>query len=138
MSWLRSVAAVSAGVALSPPQLERAAVDEPRAPALGPPPSAIVGQPGALTLRAPGSPMILVRRSVFVMGSTSDDVVATLVECQREPGGHRCEPTLFSNESPQRTVTLSAFWLDRAEVTVAEYARCAALGRCRALPLGEG
>ena len=33
---------------------------------------------------------------------------------------------------------MSAFWLDRTEVTVADYARCATRGPCPALPFAEG
>ncbi len=93
---------------------------------------------GVLTLKAPGSAMILVPAGSFVMGSTGDDVVAALLDCQREPGGDRCEQNLFANEAPLHRVTLSAFWLDRTEVTIGDYARCVATGRCRALPLGQG
>jgi formylglycine-generating enzyme required for sulfatase activity len=82
--------------------------------------------------------MILVPAGTFVMGSTGDDVLSALVDCQHEPAGDRCEGTQFADESPPHRVTLSAYFLDRTEVTVAEYGRCVAAGRCRALPLGDG
>jgi formylglycine-generating enzyme required for sulfatase activity len=100
---------------------------------------AVVGdRPSVLSLRAPGSPMILVRGGTFVMGSTGDDVMAAILDCQREPGGDRCDQSLFANEAPLHRVTLSPYWLDRLEVTVGDYAQCVTAGRCRALPLGEG
>jgi formylglycine-generating enzyme required for sulfatase activity len=93
---------------------------------------------GVLTLASRASQMILVPRSEFTMGSTYDDVVAALAECQAQTPGHRCDATRFSDETPQHTVTLSSYWLDRFEVTVAEYARCVSSSRCNALPLGDG
>jgi formylglycine-generating enzyme required for sulfatase activity len=82
--------------------------------------------------------MLLVPASTFVMGSTSEDLVSALVDCQHEPRGHQCEATLFADETPQRRVSLSPYWLDRTEVTVADYARCVAAHRCRALPFAAG
>jgi formylglycine-generating enzyme required for sulfatase activity len=93
---------------------------------------------GVTTLTAPPSGMILVPASKFQMGSTDDELFAALVSCQREPGGQRCEAAVFADETPIHTVTLSAYWLDRTEVTVAEYDRCASMGRCRPLELGQG
>jgi serine/threonine-protein kinase len=37
-----------------------------------------------------------------------------------------------SDEQPVHTVTLDGFWIDRAEVTNAQYARCVAAGKCGA------
>ena len=132
---VRIVCATSAVVALAPPRVEPAASSA--APNVLDT-AARATSDAWLTLRAPASPMIRVAAGTFVMGSTGDDVVSALLDCQREPGGDRCEPNLFANEGALHRVTLSAFWLDRMEVTVGDYARCAAAGRCRALPLGEG
>jgi formylglycine-generating enzyme required for sulfatase activity len=131
----RILFATSAAVALAPPGVEPAAGGAPTGLF---DPSALATEGAVLTLRAPSSLMIRVPAGTFVMGSTGDDVISALLDCQREPGGDRCEPNLFANEGPLHRVTLSAFWLDRTEVTVGDYARCAAAGRCRALPLGEG
>jgi formylglycine-generating enzyme required for sulfatase activity len=136
MSWaLRAVFATSTVVALNAPHLEPGDLALPAAP---PEKSVVADDSVVLTLRAPASTMILVAGGSFVMGSTGDDVVAAVLDCQSEPGGDRCETTLFANETPLHKVTLSAYWLDRTEVTVGDYARCAATGRCRPLPLGEG
>jgi sulfatase modifying factor 1 len=89
-------------------------------------------------LRSPGPAMILVRASTFRMGSTPEEVLAAYEACVKEPFGHRCHPDMFSDELPARTVQLSAFWLDRTEVTVAEYAHCVRLGRCREVPFNLG
>jgi formylglycine-generating enzyme required for sulfatase activity len=82
--------------------------------------------------------MVLLRKASFLMGSTEDDVMAAFAACVREPEGHRCDETAFGDELPQRRVSVSAFWMDRTEVTVAEYARCAALRRCRPVPFANG
>jgi len=131
---LRAAALATTVVALSPPRLERNAT----AP-VGLGDVARVGdRPEVLTLRQEGPKMLLVPAGSFIMGSSGDEVMAALLECQREPGGERCEQNLFANEAPPHRVTLSAFWLDRTEVTVGEYGRCAATGRCRPLPYGQG
>jgi sulfatase modifying factor 1 len=132
---LRALAVTTTLVALTPPRpAYRTSSAGPAAMESGP-----AGErPEVLTLREEGSQMILVPAGSFVMGSTGDDVMAALLDCQREPGGDRCEQNLFANEAPPHRVTLSAYWLDRTEVTVGQYARCAAVGRCRRLPLGQG
>jgi eukaryotic-like serine/threonine-protein kinase len=55
--------------------------------------------------------MVLIRAGTFMMGSNN---------------GHH-------NEKPVHRVTLSAFYLDKHEVTVKEYRRCVAAGKCEAL-----
>lgn len=82
--------------------------------------------------------MLKVAASTFRMGSTIADVLGAVADCAREPLGHRCREELFSDEMEAHLVTLDAFWLDRTEVTVAEYAHCVRLGRCRPIPFSEG
>jgi len=43
----------------------------------------------------------------------------------------------YSDEKPQRTVTLEAFWIDQTEVTNAMYARCMESGTCKATASGR-
>lgn len=45
---------------------------------------------------------------------------------------------LLGNELEPHQVTLSPFWLDQREVTVADYLRCVDVGRCRKPPFDEG
>lgn len=91
-----------------------------------------------LTRKAPGPPMVLLPAGRFQMGSSDEDALAAYLQCQREPWAHRCEPTMFGDELPPRVITLSAYWIDRSEVTVAEYRRCVDLGRCQAPPYESG
>jgi formylglycine-generating enzyme required for sulfatase activity len=74
----------------------------------------------------------------FQMGSSSDDALQAFLQCKQEPWGHRCEPTQFADETPPRTITLSAYGLDRHEVTVRDYQRCVDAGRCKAVPYAAG
>ncbi|HEX7672423.1 MAG TPA: SUMF1/EgtB/PvdO family nonheme iron enzyme [Polyangiaceae bacterium] len=115
MSWLgRAALASSAAVLLAPPRVEQ------------------------LELRTPVSGMLRVPAGSFAMGSSGEDVLGALLDCQREPRSTECDPSVFGNEGPPRTVRLSAYWLDRTEVTVKDYARCVAVGRCSAIPFAEG
>ncbi|MEB2311546.1 MAG: SUMF1/EgtB/PvdO family nonheme iron enzyme [Sorangiineae bacterium] len=95
---------------------------------------------GLVYLRAPGSEMVRVPASRFVMGSTPLEVLGAVLDCTREPlGDHlRCSQLLFSDEMSAHPVLLSAYWLDRTEVTVRDYARCVKLGRCRAIDYAAG
>jgi formylglycine-generating enzyme required for sulfatase activity len=55
---------------------------------------------------------LYVPADAFMMGSADNDSTAN------------------SDEKPQHSVFLDAFWIDRTEVTNAEYARCVASGQC--------
>jgi formylglycine-generating enzyme len=112
---------------------ERTATDPFRAT---PAERAITG--GVVTLRSPGSRMLKIVKSTFRMGSTGEEVLEAVADCAREPLGARCKEEIFSDEEPEHPVTLSAFWLDRTEVTVAEYDRCVKLKHCRAPSYREG
>jgi formylglycine-generating enzyme required for sulfatase activity len=92
---------------------------------------------GVAALEAPLSRMVRISESSFQMGSDENEVLGALADCVREAYGHRCSPTLFSNETPRHVVHLSSFWLDRFEVSVADYERCVAVGRCEPRPTSE-
>jgi sulfatase modifying factor 1 len=81
--------------------------------------------------------MLLVARETFLAGSSDEDVLAAAASCAREPWAERCSPELFANERPRHRVTVAPYWLDRTEVTVAEYRRCASLGACAWRPLSS-
>ena len=73
------------------------------------PSSALVA--GSLQTRTiDGMPMVYVPGGTFMMGSDSGD----------------------NDEKPMHPVTLDGFWIDRTEVTSAQYAQCVATGRCDA------
>lgn len=134
----RSIAGLVAALSLATPSLERNVPHGAFSASGRAAPAELEANGGVLTLASPSSRMMLVARSTFTMGSTYDEVVAALADCQVQTPGHRCDASRFSDETPQHTVTLAAYWLDRFEVTVAEYARCVSASRCNPLPLGDG
>lgn len=85
---------------------------------------------GLVTLRERGSAMVRVPSSTFEMGSNQDDVIGALELCALEPLGQRCNETTFAHELPRRRVRLPSYFIDRNEVTVEDYRRCALRGRC--------
>ncbi len=93
---------------------------------------------GIVSLRTPGSPAVLIPRSTFPMGSRSIDVQLAVEACRREPLGARCNAEMFGNELTAHAVTLSPYWMDRFEVTVASYERCVDAGVCAEPPYDEG
>lgn len=90
-----------------------------------------------LRLVSPLSRMVRIPGGAMLMGSEESDVLSALADCAREPYGHRCTPTTFGNELPQHVVRLSSYWLDRFEVTVADYERCVQVARCQPRPKSE-
>jgi formylglycine-generating enzyme required for sulfatase activity len=72
------------------------------------------------------------------MGSTENEVRFAIALCRKEPRGDDSCEKLFVNEMEAHEVTLSAYYIDRTEVTVAAYKRCVELGRCSAVPYASG
>jgi formylglycine-generating enzyme required for sulfatase activity len=60
--------------------------------------------------------MVLVPAGEFTMGSSASDSQA------------------YGDEKPQHTVYLDAFWIDKFEVTNAQYKKCVDAGKCSAPP----
>jgi formylglycine-generating enzyme required for sulfatase activity len=58
-----------------------------------------------LTLRAPGTPMVLIPPGRFRMGSTRGEALLSLEACRREPLGHDCSEELVSNETTTKIAT---------------------------------
>ena len=105
---------------------------------LGSTPSEVGFSGGLALLRAKGSRMIRVPASEFFMGSTEGDVVDSTVLCEREPLATTCDEQTFANELIRHHVKLSGFFLDRTEVTVADYEACVRVGRCKEPPYDLG
>jgi sulfatase modifying factor 1 len=93
---------------------------------------------GIVTLRAPGPSTVFVPKGAFVMGSDVAEITIAIDMCKREPlGDEGCERP-FINELDAHEVLLSAYYMDRTEVTVRDYRRCVDLGACTAAPFAAG
>jgi formylglycine-generating enzyme required for sulfatase activity len=77
---------------------------------VGPPAEANIGD--TWTRPADGMVMVYVPAGEFLMGSSEADALAE------------------DDEKPQHTVYLDAFWIDRTEVTNAQYRKCVEAGAC--------
>jgi formylglycine-generating enzyme required for sulfatase activity len=81
------------------------------------PPSTPTPPVGATRVRGKdGAVMVYVPAGGFLMGSTDEDIDTVVAEC----GG--CAREVFTSEQPQHVVYLDAFWIDRTEVTNAQFA----------------
>ena len=72
------------------------------------------------------------------MGSDEREVALALAWCGAEPYAEGCREEIFGTEYPPHEVTLSAYWIDRREVTVAGHRRCVQAGACSAPPFAAG
>jgi formylglycine-generating enzyme required for sulfatase activity len=64
--------------------------------------------------------MVHVPGGTFVMGSTDKEVEAVLRLCNESR--EACQHSWFTNEQPAHKVSLDGFWIDRTEVTNAQFA----------------
>ena len=78
-------------------------------------------------LTPPG--MVLIEAGEFLRGVDDDEITLAVNNCIREGGG-ACPIEVFDDATPQQNVTLGAFYMDRTEVTNAQYALCVAAGGC--------
>jgi formylglycine-generating enzyme required for sulfatase activity len=89
-------------------------------------------------LRPAAAGRVLIRRSVFTMGSDQEDIALALALCRSEPMGEECQEEWFADEFAPHSVELSDYWIDRTEVTMGDYLRCVEVGPCAAPPLAAG
>lgn len=105
---------------------------------------------GIVVLRSPGPAMIEVAAGTFTMGAPLSESGEALRLCRGDANDPSwCElallrdtamlaetqgfDDLYARELEPHKVTLDAFWIDRLEVSVADYRRCADVGPCSAL-----
>jgi len=89
-----------------------------------------------------GMVMVYVPAGEFGMGIDGDGFEYAMRLCKQFSGGAQlaiatCGAAAFVDEQPLHSVAVDGFWLDRTEVTNAQYQRCVAAGAC-APPLEAG
>jgi formylglycine-generating enzyme required for sulfatase activity len=75
--------------------------------------------------------MVYVPAGEFIMGSTDAEIDSALALCYEHSRG--CDTFRYprlGNEQPQHTVYLDAFYIDKTEVTNAQYRKCVEAGAC--------
>ncbi|HEX3343013.1 MAG TPA: SUMF1/EgtB/PvdO family nonheme iron enzyme [Polyangiaceae bacterium] len=95
---------------------------------------------GVQMLRPTPRGRVRVAGGTFIMGSTAAQMEQSVELCRREIRATQCRDNAYyigmvRAEGEAHPVTLATFDLDRTEVTVADYARCASAGACAAAEL---
>lgn len=78
-----------------------------------------------------GMEMVYVPAGEFEMGSLDAEIDAAFDSCEQDLGEGECDREWFASESPIHQVALDALWIDRTEVSEAQYASCVEAGVCR-------
>jgi sulfatase modifying factor 1 len=75
--------------------------------------------------------VLLIHAGAFEMGSDDDDVGFAVALCTATgDDASSCRPELFQDEQPRHRVYVSAFRIDRVEVSAGDYQRCVQRGAC--------
>jgi len=72
------------------------------------------------------------------MGSDHTELSLAMALCRSEPAGDICQEEWFTDEYAPHPVELTDYWIDRTEVTMGDYTRCAEAGPCNPIPLAAG
>ena len=76
------------------------------------------------------SVMVYVPAGQFEMGSDDDGVDYAMQLCSELSDD--CQRRWYENQQPAHTVALDGFWIDKYEVTNAQYQKCVEAGECQA------
>jgi formylglycine-generating enzyme required for sulfatase activity len=100
-----------------------------------PPPNAVLHD--TWTRPADEMAMVYVPAGEFQMGSNDNGVDNALQLCNQfhrackcKEGRDFCKREWFADEQPAHSVALDGFWIDRTEVTNAQFERCVQAGMC--------
>src|SRR5690242_14075811 len=92
----------------------------------------------AVVAERPLASMVRIPAGSFAMGLTEEARRGAVSLCKDELGTRAdkvCDGDLFDREWPGKNVWLSAFAIDRVEVTVGAYRACVQAGACSPQPL---
>lgn len=88
------------------------------------------------------SALVRINEGWFARGLHSMQIADTVVFCRRHMGSSRdefiCHESRFAIEMPRRRIFLSAYYIDRFEVTRARYGECVQVGACLPARSGNG
>jgi len=86
-----------------------------------------------------GVEMVLVPAGSFEMGSTEDEIDYALELCQQAAAsGAACERSWYTDEAPTSMQNFATpFWIDKYEVSRAQYQQCVDAGKCDAVPASD-
>ena len=101
---------------------------------LTPPPNAQLGDEWVRP--TDGMVMVFVPAGTFMMGSTEQEINDALAVCVQIFGSSNCSRANYEDEE-YREVTLEGFWIDKYEVTNAQYQLCVDDGACNASVLAN-
>jgi formylglycine-generating enzyme required for sulfatase activity len=76
------------------------------------------------------SVMVYVPAGTFWMGSTSTEIEDAVAACVANGGSEDLCRRSHNAEAPRHEIYLDAFWIDRTEVTNAQYRKCVEAGVC--------
>ena len=128
-----SLGLAACGPMLTPGVVEKAVVtDTPIPPTQTPLPPTDTPTPVPPTHTPPSAPpgMLYVPAGEFTMGATDAEVDSALALCHEFSGGGFCTRDWFEDAQPQHRVYLDAFYIDKTEVTNAQYRNCVEAEAC--------
>ena len=77
-----------------------------------------------------GSVMVYVPAGTFWMGSTSAEIGDAVAACVAAGGSQALCARSHNAEAPRHEIYVDAFWIERTEVTNAQYRKCVEAGTC--------
>jgi sulfatase modifying factor 1 len=94
--------------------------------------------PTFLQLRVQPAARVRIEAARFHMGSDDDAIARAVSTCLLSPpASGRCRADLFADEKPDHDVWLSAYSIDRLEVSNQAYLRCVSAGACAPSGISE-
>lgn len=100
--------------------------------------STAAGEPSFQRLHARPPERVRIEAARFRMGSDDDAIARAIEACLLSPPSRgRCGADLFTDEKPEHEVYLSAYSIDRREVSNESYLRCVSAGACAPAGISE-